>query len=134
MKLFLDANVLFTAAHNPDGKAALVVELARAGHWKTVTSPLAIEEAQRNLELKFPACVDRFDELVHIVDVTPDIFEGDCPIDLPEKDRAIFLSASGATCTRLLTGDPKHFGPFKNRPRRTRGMMIQTVGRFLEAI
>jgi predicted nucleic acid-binding protein len=28
MRIFLDANVLFTAAHNPNGKAALLVEHA----------------------------------------------------------------------------------------------------------
>ena len=27
MRVFLDANVLFTAAHNPRGKAALVITL-----------------------------------------------------------------------------------------------------------
>ena len=27
MRVFLDANVLFTALHNPNGKAALVIEL-----------------------------------------------------------------------------------------------------------
>jgi len=30
--LFLDANVLFTAAHNPSGKAALVLELGTLGY------------------------------------------------------------------------------------------------------
>ena len=30
-RLFLDANVLFTAAHNPSGKAALIIELATMG-------------------------------------------------------------------------------------------------------
>ena len=31
MRIFLDANILFTAAHNPNGKAALVIELGRSG-------------------------------------------------------------------------------------------------------
>ena len=38
MRLFLDANILFTAAHNPKGKAALVIELGQAGLWQLVTS------------------------------------------------------------------------------------------------
>ena len=49
MRLFLDANVLFTAAHNPRGKAALVIELGRQGHWDLYSSAYALEEARRNL-------------------------------------------------------------------------------------
>jgi predicted nucleic acid-binding protein len=61
VKLFLDANVLFTAAHNLSGKAAFVIELAKEGHWKVVTSGYAIEEARRNLEIKFPDAVGALD-------------------------------------------------------------------------
>ena len=49
MRLFLDANVLFTAAHNPRGKAALVIDLGREGHWEIYSSAYALEEATRNL-------------------------------------------------------------------------------------
>ena len=38
MRLFLDANVLFTAMHNPRGKAALVIELGDLGHWELYSS------------------------------------------------------------------------------------------------
>ena len=55
--VFLDANVLFTAAHNPSGKSALIVELGTKGHWRTTTSTLAVEEARRNLDIHFPACI-----------------------------------------------------------------------------
>jgi predicted nucleic acid-binding protein len=50
--LFLDANVLFTAAHNPNGKAALVIELQAKASWTIVTSAYAREEAQRNIRIK----------------------------------------------------------------------------------
>ena len=59
MRLFLDANVLFTAAHNPRGKAALVIELGVGGHWALYSSRLAVEEARRNLARRFPHCLDR---------------------------------------------------------------------------
>ena len=55
MKLFLDANVLFTAAHNPQGKAALTIELGKRRHWGLATSHYASEEARRNLAQKFPS-------------------------------------------------------------------------------
>ena len=52
-KLFLDANVLFTAAHNRDGKAGAVIELGKQGRWRCFTSAYALEEAQRNLSVKY---------------------------------------------------------------------------------
>ena len=42
MRLFLDANVLFTAMHNPRGKAALVIELGYLGHWELYSSLYAL--------------------------------------------------------------------------------------------
>ncbi len=54
MRVFLDANVLFTAAHNPRGKAAFVIELGAAGYFLLFTSDAAREEAERNLAAKYP--------------------------------------------------------------------------------
>lgn len=134
MKLFLDANVLFTAAHNRSGKAAFVIELAGEGYWQVVTSILAIEEARRNLEIKFPAALDAFESLMDAVGVVPAVFDETCPLELPEKDVPIFLSAVGAGCTHLLTGDLKHFGKFMNVPKHTSGVLIQTVADFLSQL
>ena len=58
MRLFLDANVLFTAAHNPRGKAALLIDLGKPGHWELYSSAYALEEARRNLARKFPEFLD----------------------------------------------------------------------------
>jgi len=55
LRVFLDANVLFTAAYRPEGLSALLVELGAAGRVTLLTSPLAIVEAERNLEAKRPA-------------------------------------------------------------------------------
>lgn len=38
IKLFFDANVLFTAAHNSTGKASLILQLVKHGVWQGVTS------------------------------------------------------------------------------------------------
>jgi len=40
MRLFLDANILFTIAHNPNGKAALVNSLGQAKLLQLVSSPI----------------------------------------------------------------------------------------------
>jgi predicted nucleic acid-binding protein len=135
MRLFLDANVLFTAAHNPDGKAALVVEIARRyGHWEIVTSDLAIEEARRNLGNKFPAALSRLEQMLaamHRVSPPP---PHDCPVPVVEKDRPILHAAIAARASHLLTGDRRHFGPHMNRPELTGGVTIQTVAQFLESL
>ena len=52
--VFLDANILFTAAYSPDGLSTLLIELGAAGRVTLLTSPLAIVEAERNLEAKRP--------------------------------------------------------------------------------
>lgn len=133
MKFFLDANVLFTAAHNPGGKSAFVIELAREKYWEVVTSSFAIEEARRNLKTKFPEALDAFEHLMDGIKVVPAVFNERCPIQLPEKDVPIFLSALGAGCTHLLTGDLKDFGRFMNDPKQTSGVLIQTVAELLVA-
>jgi uncharacterized protein len=130
-KIFLDANVLFPAAHNPSGKAALIVELGAQGHWQTMTSTLAVEEARRNLDIKFPACLTRLESILSKARVVSSVSGPTCPIDLPEKDRPIFLTAVKCRATHLLTGDVRHFGPFLNNPSRTAGVAIMTVADFL---
>ena len=132
--LFLDANVLFTAAHNPNGKASLLIELADQGHWQITTSSLAVEEARRNLAVKFPASANRLEALIGGIAVAPTTCGSACPISLPEKDRAIFLTALKCRPTHLLTGDIRHFGPFMNDPPQTAGMAIMTVADFLSSI
>ena len=129
--IFLDANVLFTAAHNPSGKAALIVELGAQGHWQTLTSTLSVEEARRNLDIKFPACLTRLESILSKARVVSSVSGPTCPIDLPEKDRPIFLTAVKCRATHLLTGDVRHFGPFMNDPSRTAGIAIMTVADFL---
>jgi len=133
VKLFLDANVLFIAAHNPAGKAAFVIELAGEGYWEIVTSSFAIEEARRNLETKFPEALDAFESLMVGIKVVAAVFNETCPIELPDKDVPIFLSALGAGCTHLLTGDLKDFGRFMNDPKKSAGVLIQTVAELLVA-
>jgi predicted nucleic acid-binding protein len=131
LKIFLDANVIFTAAHNPSGKAALIVELGAQGHWQTLTSTLAVEEARRNLEIKFPDCLPRLESILSKVRVVSSVSGPTCPIALPEKDQPIFLAAVKCRATHLLTGDVRHFGPFLNDPSRTAGVSIITVADFL---
>lgn len=121
MRLFLDANVLFTAAHNPSGKAALVIELGKEGYFALATSLYASEEARRNLERKFPQSSGRLDSLLRSIPLVPHPPDLPFPPTLAGKDRPIFQAAVAWDATHLLTGDPKDFGPFMNRPEETSG-------------
>jgi|SRR6056297_1999211 len=132
MKLiFLDANVIFTAAHNKQGKAALLFELAGRGHCKLITSQLAWEEAHRNLTIKFPKCISRLKKLRQDLDILANSSPRPCPIELPAKDQPIFLAALQARSTYLLTGDKAHFGKYMNKSSETKKITIQTVTDFL---
>ena len=134
MRLFLDANVLFTAAHNPNGKAALTIELGKRGHWALATSLYASEEARRNLVRKFPRSLDGLNALLRdipLVEPRPGL---PFPATLAEKDRPIFQAAVTCQATHLLTGDLKDFGPFMNRPEETSGILVQSVAEFLGSV
>ncbi len=131
MRLFLDANILFTAAHNPRGKATLVIELGVQGYWELFSSPYALEEARRNLERKFPRFLESLGTLqrgVRLVEHRAGLGFPEC---LAQKDQPIFQAALACQATHLLTGDLKDFGPFMNQPENTFGICIQTVAEFL---
>ena len=131
MRILLDANILFTAAHNPNGRAALVIELGRSGIWRLVTSPYAAEEARRNIARKFPACRDRLETLMEDIGPAADSPETPRPTDLAEKDGPIFRAARGCCADVLLTGDIRDFGFLMNAAEKASGLMIQTVAEFL---
>ena len=131
MRLFLDANILFTAVHNPKGKARLVVELGTQGYWELFSSPYALEEARRNLERKFShtlADLGRLQRGIGLVEHHADLV---FPVHLAQKDQPIFQAALACRATHLLTGDLRDFGPFMNQPENTFGISIQTVAEFL---
>jgi uncharacterized protein len=136
IRAFLDANVLFTAAHNPAGKAALVIALGSRGHWQALTSAFAVEEARRNLLRKYPERLPDLERLLSCMPVPVAVNAAratDCALGLPEKDRPIFAAAQNVAATHLLTGDVRHFGPLMNRPDATGGIVIQRVAEFLAA-
>lgn len=132
IRAFLDANVLFTAAHNRSGKATLVIELGIRGHWGLATSVYAFEEARRNLEIKFPGTLPTLEAFLPAMKIVSSGEGMNCPVSLPEKDRPILEAAIRCKATHLLTGDRKHFGPFMNRPEATSGVIIQSVAEFLQ--
>ena len=109
-RLFLDANVLFSAAYRED---AGVQRLWSAPNAELVTSDYAVEEAARNTP--HPYQRERLEELLEIVEIVPagvlaPDLRGD--VQLRDKDWPILSGAVTAGATHLITGDLRDFGVY----------------------
>jgi uncharacterized protein len=109
-RLFLDANILFSASYREGAGVAVLWSLENVSLF---SSPYAIEEAKRNLVE--PAQKKRLDRLISTICLVqaataPEAIRRE--IDLPEKDWPILGGAIAAHATHLITGDLKHFGPY----------------------
>ncbi len=100
-QLFLDANVLFTAAHNPHGKASLVLEPAAQGHWQALTSTYAAAEARRNVALTFPDFSEYLEQILVGIETVGSGRAAVCPLPLRDKDKPVFEAALLAGATHL---------------------------------
>ena len=129
-RLFLDANILFSAAWRPKSTLLQLWRLKKEGSVELVTSSYAVEEARRNLELaKQQKDLDR---LLRQVDISrPAIVPPELPesIRLPEKDRPILLTAISASATHLITGDITHFGSLFGKT--VEGVIVMKPGDYL---
>lgn len=128
-RVFLDANVLFSAAYRAGAGLGRLWTLPATVI--LVSSPYAIEEARRNLD---DAGRDRLDGLVADLEIVGDMAAGALPsaVDLAAKDRPILFAAIAARATHLLTGDRAHFGALFGR--RIGGVLIERPGDYLRAV
>ncbi len=124
-RIFLDANVLFSAAYR---EGAGLLRLWRLRDVDLVTSAYSAEEARRNLDSLDAR--SRLENLLMQVRLVPESTEP-LPRDvrLAAKDGPILRSAIAANATHLLTGDIKDFGRLLER--RVGGVLIQLPGAYL---
>jgi predicted nucleic acid-binding protein len=124
-RLFLDANVLFSAAYHVD---AGLRRLWRIKGVVLCSSRYAFEEALINLEEDQQR--DRLAELAKAVRwfhaTRTTLPPG---IALPSKDGPILLAAIEADATHLLTGDIRHFGAYLGK--NFEGVEIMLPGEYL---
>ena len=122
-RVFIDANVLFSAAYKPGSH---IGDLWSLKDVELVTSLYAAEEARRNLMARCPDRVGALDGLLSKVSVVPGAVTGALPngMQLPDKDVPVLPAAVGAGCTHLLTGDARHFGNLYGKT--VLGVLIQT--------
>lgn len=117
MRIFLDANVLFSAAKS-DGFVRRLVDLLLADGHVLCADGYVAEEARRNLEAKGPQGLTALAALLDRLEVAPlqaDPGHTAALSALPEKDRPVVAAARRMTCDALVTGDRTHFGRFYGR-------------------
>ncbi len=126
--LFLDANVLFSAAYMAGSRLREVWTLTGV---ELVTSEYAWEEAHRNLPR-----ADQRERLFALAPAVRLMREGGdwlLPADviLPEKDRPILAAATGCGATHLITGDATHFGVWYGK--RIGSLLVLRPATYLQA-
>lgn len=128
-RVFLDANVLFSAAYREQNGLLRFWSLAST---TLLTSAYAVAEARRNLT--DPATLLRLDQLVATMTV---VAEPPATMTLPPgvvlhvKDVPILLASTTARATHLITGDRRHFGPLFGQT--IDGVLVQSPSDFLAA-
>jgi predicted nucleic acid-binding protein len=117
--LFLDANVLFSAAYSSEGRSAALFALARKRLCRLTTSQYALEEARRNLSGKKPGALTVLSALMAWVkthpEATPQQMEPASTVGIKDEMDVPILAAAIGHADILVTGDRKHFGPWMGK-------------------
>jgi predicted nucleic acid-binding protein len=124
-RLFLDANVLFSAAYQV---RAGLLQLWKLNNTQLCSSHYALEEARVNLEEEAQKKrLIRLARALEMFEALPErLPQG---ISLPQKDAPIMLAAMAARATHLITGDVRHFGTYFGM--KIAGILIVPPGDYL---
>jgi predicted nucleic acid-binding protein len=115
MRIFADANVLFSASRSAGAIRTLLQMLQSEWH-ALAADAYVVAEARRNLQSKASADALTFlEDLLGQIEVRQVIYaevahEQSLVGWLPGKDRPVLLAAMAMRCDVLLTGDRTHFG------------------------
>ena len=112
MRIFLDANIIFSAAKSDGAVRELLSRLRVRGH-HLCADGYVLAKARRNLALKDAKAMTALEGLLLHLEVAP--FQvTQLPPDavdlLPDKDRPVLAAAIRLRCDALVTGDRTHFG------------------------
>lgn len=111
VRIFLDANVLFSVAKS-DGAVRLLVRLLIEHGHECWADAYVVEEARRNLVAKGPDALKTLGALLPHLSVaaaTPPASDRADLAWLPDKDRPVLAAAMRRGCGALVTGDRRHF-------------------------
>jgi predicted nucleic acid-binding protein len=125
-RLFLDANVLFSAAYKIDAR---LLSLWNLRDVTLCSSHYALEEARFNLLDEGQGTrLTKLSGSLHLFEAGSTSLPSG--IVLPEKDAPILLAATEARATHLLTGDVRHFRVYFGR--KVAGIAIVRPGEYLK--
>lgn len=134
MRIFLDANVLFSAARS-DGAVRRLLELLLDGGHECWVDGFVVTEARRNLELKSGVALPDLDRLLRrlrVAPMRPPASELEATLPVVEKDRPVLAAAIRLGCHALVTGDRTHFGRLLGRS--VRGVTIHSPRSLAESL
>ncbi|MFA6290401.1 MAG: PIN domain-containing protein [Victivallales bacterium] len=106
MKVFLDANILFSSS-NPQSATRFLLDIILS-KYEAVANDHVMEEARRNLKIKRNSQERELIILCNRITMTSSFTMIQIP-SLPDKDIPVISGAVGSKCTHLWTGDKKHF-------------------------
>lgn len=113
MRIFLDANVLFSASKSA-GAIRQLIRALQAADYVLVADEYVATEARRNIAGKANADSQaHLQTLLSQIEVSAAHYSASAQsavIWLPEKDRPVLMAAIALRCDALLTGDRTHFG------------------------
>lgn len=133
LKVFLDSNVIFSAAYSGREKSRsyLFFELQNLNIIKIYISNLVKFESVHNIKIKKPEKLDFLNELLSKADIIEDLdVYYEFTKTLPENDRIILSSAVYHNIDFFITGNTKDFLTFYNK--KLKNTLILTPKDFLE--
>jgi predicted nucleic acid-binding protein len=127
-RLFLDANVPFSAAYSAN---AGLLQFWKLKNVVLCSSRYALEEASINLAQdvqkrrleKLTAAIEFFEPISRALSQD---------LTLPDKDVPILRAAVAARATHVITGDVRHFGRYFGKS--IEGMLVSPPGDYLRKI
>ena len=125
-RLFLDANILFSAAYRVNARLQALWKLRDVA---LCSSHYAVEEARANLaDQSQKSRLMKLLLRVELFDAAPREIVGGTR--LPEKDVPILLGAVEARATHLISGDLQHFGLYFGK--RIEGILVVSPSGYLK--
>jgi predicted nucleic acid-binding protein len=138
VRVFCDADVLIAGAASTRGASHILLQLSELTLIDCVSSPAAIDEAERNIAAKLPAASLAFRKiLAAAVDVVPEAtpsFEQNLAGQAHPKDLRILAAAVASGANFFTTFNVRHYqkrtaAPFVVQPRRVVAAIRSLLGR-----
>ena len=134
MRIFLDANILFSAAR-ADGAIRQFLALTEAAGHELWADAYVFEEARRNLAAKTPDSLPVLEAMAARIKIGSLRAGGVLlpeTLVLPEKDRPVLAAAIHHRCDILVTGDRTHFGSLYGKT--IRGVRVMSPAMLAEVV